>query len=1074
MKKILSIFILITMVLSYAVPVGYAYSETEECWYSFEAEDGIMLPDNGTVTGLFKKTSVDYNASGSYAIVSSKVNQDVNQSPSETPLKFEEFFDVGGTYKIFVRIKGRGSVKYSVNGEAYRNVYNMPYKEDEYSWAYLGDAEIEEFCNNTIAFSSRQTGFYLDKIIITNSKLYYPVDTAQYKGQPLDKGNGLSMIYPVPDIKPISTHPRVMINSEKLLDITKNLTHDENIKSYERLLSDAQKTSTGILSEPSPEASGNYSVTALDCAESNALLYLLGKNEENAKRAVDIMINFMKTLKYNSHVKGAPIEIRGRGMCIFTASLVYDWCHDSEYFTAEKKEEMVMAIISQAEKLECGWPPVKLSAFDNGHGSENAVIKDMLAFAIAVADEYPDIYNLVMGRVLSEYVPLINHHYEKENIMHRMGDDYGVFRFEYEVYLNMLLSAMGYPEIINENQHLMAYHEVIRKRPDGGRLQDGDIYSNPTNTDDSALAFFTANLFEDSYLKQYFFEEMPNPHQMTHGSVDSFSNTLYLVFNNPDIIRKPVSDLPLSVYGGPDLGTVTARTGWERGNTSCDMIVSFKTPEMNYSSHQHLDAGNFYIYYKGALALDSGIYESASWIDENGEKITDLGFGSLHDYSYNKRTIAHNTMLVYDPGETDFGKYGSVNDGGQTPLYSYQSDMTAEDYKNDPGKQGKVISYSVGSDLNKPHYTYLKGDLTNWYSDKVIDYKRSFIFYNFFDDTYPGALIVFDKVTSSSKDFKKTWLLHSQNKPEITDDKTSFANNGGGKLTNLTLLPENAIYKTVGDGTLSKAYMVDGKNYYAVPKSNTYDESGRYRVEISSEGNNETDYFLNVMYVNDDNETIPELDIKLNDTELFYGVSIKDKTAFFSKSDTLADGKFEITIDNKANKEITVTGLKEGNWKVLFNGEEKVYNVLKGSNVLDFEGRAGTYQVERINGNYTAVSFNLFDGILDSYVPYIETAPTYFKEGNTVAVFARSLLDKGFDITGYGVVYGECEDVTLETEGARDFPSKTSLTRLGQFGIQLIDKIGILNKECYLRTYVKYNLNGVETVVYGKAIRLNQ
>ena len=430
-------------------------------------------------------------------------------------------------------------------------------------------------------------------------------------------------------------------------------------------------------------------------------------------------------------------------------------------------------------------------------------------------------------------------------------------------------------------------------------------------------------------------------------------------------------------------------------------------------------------------------------------------------------------MLVYDPSETSFGKYGTTNDGGQTPLYSYSTDMTAEDYTSDPGKQGEVISYSIGPDLNKPQYTYLKGDLTDWYSDKVTDYKRSFLFYNFFDDTYPGALIVFDKITSESEDFKKTWLLHSQNKPDITDNKTSFSNSGGGKLTNLTLLPKNAVYETVGDGTLSNAYTVNGENYYAVPKSYTYDESGRYRVEISPEDENKTDYFLNVMYVNDDNDSIPELDIKLYDTELFYGAGIRDKTAFFSKSDTLCDGKFEITIDNSENKEVTVTGLKEGNWKVSLNGEEKVYNVSKDANVLDFYGGEGTYQIERINGNYTDVSFNLFDGIKDNYVPYIETAPSYFKEDNTVAVFARSLIDKGFNITGYGVVYGESEDVTLETEGARDFPSKTSLTRLGQFGIELIDKIGILNKECYLRTYVKYNSDGVENVVYGKAVRLN-
>ena len=58
---------------------------------------------------------------------------------------------------------------------------------------------------------------------------------------------------------------------------------------------------------------------------------------------------------------------------------------------------------------------------------------------------------------------------------------------------------------------------------------------------------------------------------------------------------------------------------------------------------------------------------------------------------------------------------------------------------------------------------------------------------------FPGVLIVLDKVTSTNESFKKTWLLHSQNEPNIKGDEIGFENiqNGrNGKLQNNVILPE--------------------------------------------------------------------------------------------------------------------------------------------------------------------------------------------------------------------------------------------------------------------------------------------
>lgn len=97
------------------------------------------------------------------------------------------------------------------------------------------------------------------------------------------------------------------------------------------------------------------------------------------------------------------------------------------------------------------------------------------------------------------------------------------------------------------------------------------------------------------------------------------------------------------------MGHMIARTSWEDGLDSNAVVAQMKVGELWFANHHHLDAGHFQIYYKGLLAGDSGRYNL---------------YGSAHDGAYNKRTIAHNTMLVYDPNEK-MSYFGSVNDGGQ-------------------------------------------------------------------------------------------------------------------------------------------------------------------------------------------------------------------------------------------------------------------------------------------------------------------------------------------------------------------------------------------------------------------------
>ena len=95
---------------------------------------------------------------------------------------------------------------------------------------------------------------------------------------------------------------------------------------------------------------------------------------------------------------------------------------------------------------------------------------------------------------------------------------------------------------------------------------------------------------------------------------------------------------------------MVARTGWEMGMDSPVAMAYMRIGE-RWANHHHLDAGTFQLYYKGILAFNPGRYDA---------------YGTEHDYNFNKETISHNGLLIYDPNETMPNNV--VNSGGQKGL----------------------------------------------------------------------------------------------------------------------------------------------------------------------------------------------------------------------------------------------------------------------------------------------------------------------------------------------------------------------------------------------------------------------
>lgn len=1050
MKKIICLILLITFL---NIP-SLSFAESGESFVSIEAEDAIS---DASLDGSFLIED-DETASGNKAMKAKNGFPDsLVQSPSEKPLEFRFNLNNGGRCKIYIRLKGQDSINYSINGSAYQRTW-FDFSENDYKWILLTESEFVSG-ENSFVISARKLPLYIDKVIITNSLLYYPVGM----GQSLAEGSGINEIFDKPPVYPEKgKHPRVLLNSERTVKIRKNLKHEENINVYNKVLSALNYKNDGNLNI---NITDNEDRGALDRIEANAFMYQMTGLEKYADTAVSLMTNYLLTMKYTA---SSLEDIRNRGGVIFRASLVYDWCYDATCFTKTRKDKMVELILKQAGHLECGWPPVNLSAYDSGHGWENSIIKDLFAFAIAVYDEYPEIYECVAGRVFSEFIPVMNFHYSRGDYFNRAGDDYGLYRYEFELYLSMLLKYMGADDYINENQRNVAYQSIIRLKPDNTRFRIGDIWTYGEKNPPEAyhLMLVASNLFKDPYLKQFFFDRFPEP-QNIWNSVTGMSPMLYLILNDTEVERYSRSSLPLVSFSGGDTGVLTVRTSWEQGKDSDAMAVSVHMPERFYGGHQHLDAGSFEVYYKGPLAIDSGVYNSEPWNDENGNPVKDLKYGSEHDLNYHKRTIAHNAMLIYKEDENNFG-IGTVNDGGQRVTAWYPHNMTTEEYIDSSLDVSKTVSFAY----DETSYTYIRSDLTGWYSqDKLDNYERSFLFYNFSEQKYPGALIVFDKVSAKDADYKKTWLLHSQQIPEISGTRTIIKRNENGyngRLINETLLPVNPEFNIVGGE--GREYFVDGKNFNAVPPYEPTDESGNYRVEVSPSVSEKTDYFLNVIQVSEDDESIIPLNSNLIETNDFYGVKINNRIALFSKENEMFSDEINFSYNSYGKLSYFICGLSKGSWQISTLDETFIKEVTKSGGILTFDAKGGNITVKRINENFTEISTDFIADIKPVEAPSLETYHKYYKSPLTTAVVSKYLLDNGYTLSEYGIMYSKNRNSGIYDEGVIKFPAKSVGSLNGGFGVSITDYKSTLKGNYYLKPYVFYSDNGSNKVAYGKEI----
>lgn len=717
---------------------------------------------------------------------------------------------------------------------------------------------------------------------------------------------------------PPKEHPRVFVRSEEIPALKVKMQTKAG-KKILRKLSEAAVPRTPEEDAAEKDRGFRYyakmrGVTSK--VQLQALEYLVNGDAVQARQAITSMLDTLKTTNF-----GTQNDLsRASGCMLMVGGMIYDWCYDQ--FTPEERQAYIDEFVRIAGTMECHYPP-KNNEPICGHSSEWMVLRDMLSCGIAIYDEYPDMYHYVITMMFKDYIPVRNYTYRGRN--YHQGSSYFNVRFTNDLNSLWILDKMGAGAIYDPSQQYVLYDMIYRRRPDGQVLPAGDCNPAPRKRPQSFSqpAMLASSYYNDPYIA-YEYERKPStePHMLM----------LELLWRNFDLKGKTPDDLPLTRYSGTPFGWMIARTGWGKNSVVAEMKVN----EQFYGNHQHMDGGAFQIYYRGPLAIDSGSYQGASG-----------GYNSPHNKNYFKRTIAHNSLLVYDPSEKfacwNYGGAGktefAANDGGQRmPGDRWDTCRSFKDLLSDSYTVGKSLAHDFGPDLNTPEYSYLKGDITKAYTSKVEDVRRSFVFFNLESKgnadknpegvvtEVPAVMVVYDHVVSSDPSFRKFWLLHSIEEPQTGNQSFSVSrtkDGDSGKLYCDVLLPEADVTKVGGPG---KEFWVFGENYpnAATTRPDPCNERGEWRVEVTPKKAAKEDSFLNVMQVMDNSVT--PLPVQRIDGDKVVGVSVSDRVVIFARDSKSLSDNFTFEIPKSAGKSVKVllTDLQPREWTVK-NGKKTVH-----------------------------------------------------------------------------------------------------------------------------------------------------
>jgi hypothetical protein len=491
-----------------------------------------------------------------------------------------------------------------------------------------------------------------------------------------------------------------------------------------------------------------------------ALTYLVSGDESFARKAVESLRTTPLPTKGGSNVY----------MAYMGRSLAFDWLYGFAGFDAALKDRVAGELVEGAQRM------LALQSLANPDQASyhNHTVRELAlaVFALAAVEGHPSVEARAApmrekaARALDnilETTDLVNPeggYHESMDYMRitwaplalmaelrrtTTGDDparrFGVFRSMGPTYLYKVL-------------------------PDGSTARDDDNEFPHLDAVDSVVLGYAVHRFKDPFAAWFLQKSgwLPAPWRIP---------VLEFLWKDDTVVpRDPAATTAAEVPREkrfPGIDHVILRDGWGPDATWIEFSCG-----PYFAKHDHLDTNQFQIYHRGNLALDTG----ADYTETE----------SPHYLNYYRRTVAHNTMLVYQPGETFFwgeNKWTAANDGGQRMDSSrfWNSVRSLKDWSHtrDLWDRGHVAAF----DPVPGRYTYVRGDGTGAYHpSKVERFVRDLAWL-----PHARVLFVLDRVRSTDPSLRKAWLLHGVSEPKVEGGGAGKPiGQGGTSYTNATIV----------------------------------------------------------------------------------------------------------------------------------------------------------------------------------------------------------------------------------------------------------------------------------------------
>jgi len=805
--------------------------------------------------------------------------------------------------------------------------------EREYSCEFCGDfvaaVDLDDYAEETAEYQALAAGF-------SNSDFATGSITANL-------GNGTSYNYLAKNPTK-GEHPRVMFNESDVSGIRTALSNAPSTvkEAYDTAI--YIEPTDGEIGPADPDRTDgyhNFDAGRMNKIQLLALDYQLSGNEISGYHAIYALKNYLKLMDFRE-IDGD--QCRQFGYVMYNAACVYDWCYD--LLTATDKQQIVLAVQKKCcegsndtgARMEVGFPPSGQNGV-SGHGCEFQILRDYLAFAIAIYDEYPGWWNYIANRVYQDFVPIRNTWYEA-GLVPQGASLYIRIRFTSDLFSALLLkSATGespyYEAGMAQVARTLYSYELPSINSNRNAFESGDNHTSDRGFQDyGRVALLSSHLFGDRTMRALLEYNKYSYSTFNTNYTVTASVSEYLICSSGGLTKTADrhEGMPRILYNGGWLGQIIARDTWDNYQAATLMKIGCRTG----ANHDHADAGQFQIWYRGMLAGDTGSYDK---------------YGDNHFKYYHQATVAHNSLLI----KKGTGTYnvGGQKQPGEAGSYA--------NWQTDSYKTGTVTGYAYGySDVAEttPAYAYIAGDITPSYDNsRATEVTRRML--TVFDTSDPNEelyFFVFDNITATSGSYKKTFLLHVPAEPTISGNTITVVNDNNAKLVVQNVFGGDTITKIGGSGN---NYNVNGNQ---LTPTNSGNDGYWGRVEISPNTGSATNQILNAMYVCDADDPNSLTATSISNATV-KGAVLGNTAAVFVISATRRSTSFEFTNGTAGTYKYYVSGVAEGDWIVSVGGSiVGLAHATAEGGLLTFTAPSGTVNLTPYDGSGLDWESNLGEG----------------------------------------------------------------------------------------------------------------